>query len=349
MPGGCFSVRSMFRLLACSPIINPAERPRPLLHHSDSMQSLWMLFASFLFAIMGVCVKLASAMYSTSEIVMYRGIAGVVFLAVLVRLQGGTLRTALPWHHLWRGAVGVTSLGLWFYAISKLPLATATTLNYMAPIWIAAILFGVGLLRRQKKFEWGLTAAIVMSFVGVTLLLQPSIRADQWFSGLMGLTSGCLSALAYLQVKKLGQMGEPEYRVVFYFSLIGVGGGLLGAIAGPGFFGNDGVTWHAHSLTGVLLLLGVGITAVIAQMAMTRAYRLGNTLVTANLQYAGIIFSSFWGILIWDDSFDLIGWLGIAVILLSGLTATYYNTRNVSQRARKPSVAEANDPIASEA
>jgi S-adenosylmethionine uptake transporter len=312
------------------------------------MQSLWMLFASFLFAMMGVCVKLASAMYSTSEIVMYRGVAGVVFLAILVRLQGGTLRTALPWHHLWRGAVGVTALGLWFYAISKLPLATATTLNYMAPIWIAGILFGAGLLRRQKKFQWGLSAAIVMSFLGVTMLLQPSIQSDQWFSGLMGLASGFLSALAYLQVKKLGQMGEPEYRVVFYFSLTGIAGGLLGAVSGPGFLGNDQVTWHAHSLSGALLLLGVGITAVIAQMAMTRAYRLGNTLVTANLQYAGIIFSSFWGILIWDDKFSLIGWLGIAVILVSGVTATYYNTRNASSRAGKTSVAEANDPIATE-
>ncbi len=57
------------------------------------MQSLWMLFASFVFAIMGVCVKLASHYYSTSEIVMYRGLIGMAFLAVLIKLHGGTLRT----------------------------------------------------------------------------------------------------------------------------------------------------------------------------------------------------------------------------------------------------------------
>ncbi|MDB5729749.1 MAG: family transporter [Noviherbaspirillum sp.] len=312
------------------------------------MQSLWMLFASFLFAIMGVCVKLASDIYSTSELVMYRGVAGVLFLAVLVRLRGGTFRTSLPWHHLWRGMVGVTSLLLWFYAISELPLATATTLNYMAPIWFAAILFMAGLLRARKKFEWGLTAAIILSFIGVTMLLQPSIKSDQWLAGLMGLGSGFLSALAYLAVKKLGQMGEPEYRVVFYFSLTGIIAGMLGAVAGPGFPGNDDVTWHTHSLVGVILLLGIGVTATIAQMAMTRAYRLGNTLATANLQYAGILFSSFWGFLIWDDRFDLIAWLGIAVILISGVTATYYNTRNASPRTAKTPVAEANDPIATE-
>lgn len=313
------------------------------------MQSLWMLVASFMFAIMGVCVKLASASYSTSEIMMYRGIVGTLFLAMLTRLRGGTFKTPLPWHHLWRGAVGVTSLWLWFYAIGRLPLATATTLNYMAPIWIAAMLFAGNVLMGEKKFEWGLTAAIGMSFIGVTLLLQPSIQADQWFAALMGLGSGILSAFAYLSVKQLGQMGEPEYRVVFYFSLAGVVAGFLGAIAGPGFMGNGSVAWHAHSAVGLALLLGAGLTATLAQMAMTRAYRLGNTLVTANLQYAGIVFSSFWGILIWDDVFGWLSWLGIAVILASGLTATYYNTRNATARAGKTTVAEANDPIASEA
>jgi S-adenosylmethionine uptake transporter len=313
------------------------------------MQSLWMLVASFMFAIMGVCVKLATALYSTSEIVMYRGVVGVVFLIGLIKLQGGTFKTPLPWHHLWRGAVGVTSLWLWFYAIGRLPLATATTLNYMAPIWIAAILFAGGLLSRQKKFEWGMTAAVSMSFIGVTMLLRPSIHADQWFSALMGLGSGILSALAYLSVKKLGQMGEPEYRVVFYFSLAGIVAGALGAVAGPGFMGNDAVTWHPHSATGVALLLVVGLTATLAQMAMTRAYRLGNTLVTANLQYTGIIFSSFWGILIWGDLLSGIGWLGIAVILVSGLAATYYNTRSVTAKTRKTSVTEGNGPIAGNA
>jgi S-adenosylmethionine uptake transporter len=313
------------------------------------MQSLWMLFASFMFAIMGVCVKLASSLYSTSEIVMYRGMIGALFLGALIKLQGGTFRTPLPWHHLWRGAVGVTSLWLWFYAIGRLPLAAATTLNYMAPIWMAAMLFAGSLLNRERKLEWGLTAAIGMSFIGVTLLLQPSIQADQWFSALMGLGSGILSALAYLSVKKLGQMGEPEDRVVFYFSLAGVVAGLLGVSAGPGFMGNDSVAWHAHSANGIALLAGVGLSATIAQMAMTRAYRLGNTLVTANLQYAGIIFSSLWGILIWGDVFGWLGWIGIAVIVISGLTTTYYNTRSATPHDETTTIAEANDPIATEA
>ncbi|KIF81207.1 DMT family transporter [Noviherbaspirillum autotrophicum] len=305
------------------------------------MQSLWMLFASFAFSIMGLCVKLASSLYSTAEIVMYRGAVGVLFMFTLIRLHGGSFKTGLPWHHLWRGLIGVVALWLWFYAIGKLPLAAGMTLNYMSPIWIAAILFTAGWWYGQNRFEWGLAAAIACSFVGVTLLLRPVFHAEQWFAALVGLASGVLSALAYLQVRKLGQMGEPESRVVFYFSLTGLAAGVMGTLASH-------TTWHPHSGKGLFLLVSIGVTATVAQIAMTRAYRLGKTLVTANLQYTGIVFSSIWGVLLWDDNLGWLGWLGIAVILLSGLAATYYNTRKINAPAGRPSAAEANDPIATE-
>lgn len=291
------------------------------------MQSLWMLFASFVFAIMGVCVKLASATSSTSEIVMCRGLVGMLIIVGLARAQRISLRTTLPWHHAWRGLVGVTALWLWFFAIGQLPLATAMTLNYMAPIWIAAIVFTLGWWHKQRRFEWGLAAAIVTSFAGVALLLRPTIHAEQWVGGLLALVSGFLSALAYIQVKKLGQLGEPEYRVVFYFSASGVIAGLLSGLADSYLKSGEFRILHSLSGTDVLLLGSIGLTATIAQVAMTRAYRLGAMLVTANLQYTGIVFSSIWGILIWGDHLTLSGWLGIAIILASGIAAAFYNAR----------------------
>ncbi|HEX7644376.1 MAG TPA: DMT family transporter [Burkholderiaceae bacterium] len=287
------------------------------------MQSLWMLFASFVFAFMGVCVKLASDYYSISEIVMYRGFIGMVFLLVMTRIRGGSMATPLPWHHLRRGVAGVASLWLWFYAVSKLPLASAMTLNYMSPVWMASMLLIMGWMRGSKgSFTWGLGSAIVASFAGVLLLLQPSFQANLIGPILLGLLSGILSALAYLQVRQLGLMGEPEYRVVFYFS-------AMGFLAG---FGGHALTeqfsWHAHSVKSASLLAAVGLCATIAQIAMTRAYRLGQPLVTANLQYSGIVFSSIWGIIVWQDLLGVTSWIGIAVILASGMVTTFYNYRN---------------------
>jgi len=206
------------------------------------------------------------------------------------------------------------------------------TLNYMAPIWIAAIVFTLGWWQRQRRFEWGLAAAIGASFAGVALLLKPTLHADQWLGGLLALISGFLSALAYIQVKKLGQLGEPEYRVVFYFSASGVIAGLLSGLLDSYLRSGELRILHALSGTDLVLLSAIGLSATIAQMAMTRAYRLGAMLVTANLQYTGIVFSSAWGILIWGDRLDLWGWLGIAIILGSGVAATFYNARSSTRK-----------------
>ena len=302
------------------------------------MQSLWMLVASFMFAAMGVCVKLASDQFSTSEIVMYRGLVGTIFLFCMIRIQGGALKTTMPLAHLWRSVVGVVSLWLWFYAIAKLPLATAMTLNYMAPIWIAVWLFAHGWWHRQNHVEWPLILAVGMSFVGVALLLRPAFASNQLGPALVALISSVLSAMAYLQVRKLGLAGEPEYRVVFYFSLTNLVAGFGGHVA------EAGLDFHRPDGHSVWLLLGLGLLGLGAQIAMTRAYRLGKTLVVANLQYTGIVFSSVWGLIVFNDSFDWHSWVGIAVILASGIAATFYNTRSTE---RGKAIAST-DPIASE-
>jgi S-adenosylmethionine uptake transporter len=312
------------------------------------MQSLWMLVASFLFAFMGACAKLASQYYSTSEIIMYRGIVGVLFLALMVKLRGGSLKTPIPWLHLRRGVIGVTALWMWFYAIGSLPLPTATTLNYMSPIWMAAMLFAANWWRGKDRFEWSLVGAILLSFAGVALLLRPSFQADLWFPALIGLSSGVLSALAYLQVRHLGHLGEPEYRVVFYFSATSAVGGLASALASPHFGGQPIHGFTDHGLKGIALLLTVGVCATVAQMAMTRAYHRGKPLVAANLQYTGIVFSTCWSMLIWNDIPGWMAWLGIAIILMSGIVSTIYNSRNARTAAAETVEGADADPIAAE-
>lgn len=302
------------------------------------MQSLWMLVASFLFSIMGVCVKLASASYSTSEIVAYRGFIGMAVIFFIVKWQGGSLRTRMAGDHLWRGVVGVAALWLWFYSIGRLPLAMAVTLNYMSPIWIAVILFVSAWWHNKNRLEPTMLLAILLGFVGVILLLRPSIRADQLLGGALALISGMLAALAYMQVRKMGLLGEPEYRVVFYFSAVCAIAGVLGTVVSGVMSPPESSSWHPHHAQGLILLLVVGLTAACAQVAMTRAYRLGNTLVTANLQYVGIVFSSIWDVFIWHDSLHWLSWLGIAVILSSGIIATFYNTRNSQPKIAADSI-----------
>jgi S-adenosylmethionine uptake transporter len=282
------------------------------------MQSLWMLVASLLFAAMGACVKLASARYGILEIVFYRSVLGCVGLAAFVRLRGGTLTTSVPWLHLRRGAFGTAALSLWFFSTTALPLGTSMTLNYASSLYLAAFVVAAAVLA-GRRVNWPLAATVVTGFVGVLLVLTPSLNREQAAAGIAGFVSGILSASAYWHVKELGKLGEPEWRTVFYFSLAGVVLGLAGSLL-TGF--------TAHTADGVLLLATIGVTATLAQLAMTRAYSAGRTLLTANLQYSAIVFATLLGMLLFADRIPLAGWLGIAMIIGSGIVATLITRRD---------------------
>ena len=92
------------------------------------MQASWMILASLFFATMSVCIKYASAHFGTFELVFYRGVIGMAVMGTLCRVQGVSLASPVPMMHVWRSAIGVTSLSAWFYAIAHLPIATAMTL-----------------------------------------------------------------------------------------------------------------------------------------------------------------------------------------------------------------------------
>jgi len=273
-----------------------------------------MVLASLLFALMGLCVKLASAHYGAGEIVLYRGAVGALLMAGLCAARGGTLRTALPGGHLWRSLSGSSALVLWFYAIAELPLATAVTLNYMSSVWMALILIGGAIALGGERVDARLLATVVAGFAGVAMVLQPAVATDRASGGFAGLASGVFAALAYLQVRALGRAGEPEYRIVFYFALGGVAtGALIAALAGP---------LHRHSVEGALLLLAVGLLATAAQMMITRAYAQGLTLVNASLQYSGIAWSFVFGMIWFDDPANPLALAGMALIAGAGVAAT---------------------------
>lgn len=281
-----------------------------------------MLGAALLFSLMGLCVKLASSQYSPSEILLVRSLVGVALLLGLARWRGVTLGTRLPWMHVWRGVIGVAALLLWFWAIAGLPLATAMTLNQMSAIWMALFLLGGAILLGGKSLDPRLIVAVLVGFVGVALVLQPTFARDQLPWGLAGLASGMLAAMAYLQVTALGRAGEPEIRVVFYFSLAGVvAAGLLS------LFAPAPPRPQGHSLYGLGLLLAVGLSATLAQVLMTAAYARGKVLANASLNYSGIVFSALLGWLVFEEAPGWLALLGMLLIVAAGLTATLLRSR----------------------
>jgi S-adenosylmethionine uptake transporter len=285
------------------------------------MQALWMVLASLFFSTMSVCVKFAATHFNTFELVCYRGAIGTLIMAIICRRKGLSLKTPVPKMHLWRSVVGVTSLAAWFYAIAYLPLATAMTLNYMSGVWVAAFLVGstiwAGSLKIAKQ-QIPVALTVLLGFVGVVMILRPTFEQNQVLAGLIGVSSGVIAAMAYLQVAALGREGEPVERTVFYFSL---GATVSGAVCML-FTGTSEWVWPQ-----AWLLLPMGILAALGQWCMTRAYNDGATMVVANLQYSGIVFSALFGMFLFGDQIPLIGWAGIIVIVLSAIAATALRSR----------------------
>ena len=275
------------------------------------MQSLWMLVASFLFACMGVCVKFAAVTHSAVEITFYRSFISLILMFALVRLRGVSLVTP---HWRWqisRGMVGFSALFAYFYAITLLPLATAVTLNYTSAIFLAIYLALAGMRMRA-----GILGALVVGLIGVVFLLKPTLHADQLIGGLIGLGSGVLAGMAYFSVRELGARGEPETRTVFYFSLVS------SVCAGAWLVFSE---LHTVDFKSGLLLLGVASFATVAQLAMTRAYTRGRTMMSAALAYSTVIFSSLFGALFWGEVLDASAWFAIGLIILSGIAATHFS------------------------
>lgn len=276
-----------------------------------------MLVAGLFFAIMGVCVKLGAAHFSAAELVFYRSTFGFIVILTITQVRRLPLATPHLQLHLSRSVIGLFALMLFFYAITTLPLATAMTLNYTSPLFLA--LFTTLWLR--EKIRPALIAAILLGFIGIVLLLNPSLHRDELLAGVCGLGSGVLAGFVYLQVTQLGRTGEPELRTVFYFTLVCSLGASLWMLT---------QNFHIVRLADLPVLIGMGTSATLAQLAMTRAYRKGDSLVVGSLAYTAVVFASLFGTVLWQEILSPGQWLAIGLIVASGILSVRATRQSAS-------------------
>lgn len=286
------------------------------------MGSAWMLFAGACFALMGMFVKLGGVWFSSHELVFYRSLVGLLLLLAGIALHRGMrgeLKLLGPntGMQIRRGLVGFVALATFFYALARLPLSVAVTLNYASPLFLA-LLMPWQLGERPSRAQYITVAA---GFVGVLLMLRPwQTPASDLVAGLVGLFSGVMAAFAYIHVSKLGRLGEPEWRTVFWFALVcAFGAGALASVDGG---------WHAvTNLDQGGLIVALGLLATLGQLAMTRAYRTGKTVVVASFAYSTVVFASVLDALFFNEKMPLLAWIGICITVLAGVQAARLNER----------------------
>ncbi len=273
---------------------------------------IWMIIATFSFSFMGMFVKFGGPFFSEVELVFYRSFVSLIIILMLIQNKKISLRTKHKKLHFFRSFIGFLSLIAFFYAISHLPLSTAISLNYTSPLFVALLIpFFL-----NKKPSPKIYCMLLVGFFGTFLILKPILYGNSIFAGSVGLLSGFGAGLAYLYMAQLGKVNEPEIRVVFYFT-------FLSSIC-AGFlmiFEDINVDIFKH----FWILLGLGISATVAQLALTKAYKVGNTLKNAGLSYLTIFFSSVLGLIIFSESLDSMSIVGILFIITSGIIVSKKN------------------------
>lgn len=270
---------------------------------------IWMIIATFFFAFMGMFVKLGSPYFSEIELVFYRSFISLIFIILIIVNKKISLKTNFKKLHFYRSFVGFLSLLAFFYAISHLPLSTAISLNYTSPLFVALLIT----FFLNKKPSFYVCFLLLIGFFGAFLILKPTLIGNSAFAGFIGLLSGFGAGLAYLFMAQLGKVNEPDTRVVFYFTLLSsICAGLLMLLEDT----NSEIFQHWW------LLLGLGVSATIAQLALTKAYRVGNTLKNAGLSYLTILFSSILGLIVFSETLDVLSLVGILLIIISGIVVS---------------------------
>jgi drug/metabolite transporter (DMT)-like permease len=265
-----------------------------------------MLMAVACFSLMDAGMKQLSSSYPTLQVTFLRGAASLPFVLVWVLATAGP-RSLVPvrWGlHLLRGLLGMAMIGCFVFALRSLPLSTAYTIYFVAPLLIAAL--SVPLLGEHVgPRRW---IAIGIGLVGVLVVLRPGVGGFISIPGLMVLLAATAYAIAAITVSMLTRTDTPQSMVVWFLVILALGAGLL---ALP--------DWQPLQLGHAGLIAGMGLAGAVGQVALTRAFQLGEASLIAPLEYTGLVWVIGWDLLFWRVLPDQVTWLGAAIIVASGL------------------------------
>lgn len=277
----------------------------------------YMLYASFLFAIMGAFAKLASEHMSSLEVVFFRNLFGVVLIGYTVYKTQVKSVGGRPFLLFFRGFMGFVSLLAYFYNIAHIPMGDAVTFSKTAPIFTAIFAW----LFLNEKLSLSSWVAVFIGFGGIILIAQPSGVSFSKYD-LLGIFSGIGAALAYTSVRELRNYYDTKV-IVLSFTLVGTVGPLLLFIFSKYFYMQEldfmmgefvmpsGVVWF--------YVIGLGVLGTLSQYYMTKAYGETKAGIVGAVSYSNIVFAILVGVLLGDSLPTFITTCGIILIVTAGI------------------------------
>lgn len=283
-----------------------------------------LLAGILVFSFQDVIIKRISGIYPVHEVMTIRSLIAMPLLVGIVAYGEGIAKL---WSRrvpllLGRGTVMFLAYGLYYLSLPSLPLAIAVSLYFTGPLFIT-ILSVWFLHERVGARQW---LAVLAGFLGVLIIVRPASEVFHW-AALLPVAAGLAYAASQVATRRLG---ESESAVVMsaYANAVYFGVGILlsAVFASGGFAGSSDPSldflmrgWIMPNATDLLLMMACGLIASAGLILLTEAYRVARASVVAPFEYTALIYSVLFGWVFWSELPDAIGWIGMAVILASGV------------------------------
>ncbi|NBZ87396.1 DMT family transporter [Stagnihabitans tardus] len=267
-------------------------------------------------------IKLLSGAYPLHEVILVRGLIGIVFILGFAWAtgQGAIWRTSRPGFHLGRAMIVMVSNATYFLGLAALPIADAAAIGFIAPI-LLTLLSVLFLGERVGLHRWG---AVILGLAGVIVMLNPEGRF-RWEAVLV-----LVSALTYATTQTMTRSARAtegaatiNFHTQVAFIVTSVAMGLW---AGDGHMEQGGAAleflfrpWVWPDPGDLVAFAGTGISVAAGGMLMAQAYRMNEAALVAPFEYTSMPLAVIWGLLIFGTFPDARGWLGIVLIVGAGL------------------------------
>ncbi|KPM48268.1 DMT family transporter [Jiulongibacter sediminis] len=280
---------------------------------------LYMLIASFCFALVGACTRLLRDSISSVEIVFFRNLIGVLFIGYSVFKRPLIQEGGKPFLLVFRGVIGTIALYTFFYSITQIGLAEAITYQQTYPIFIAVFsvfIAGEGLRRK----EW---LAVLLGFAGICFIFVPQMSGGLLSarSHIIGVSNAILTAFAYMSIRGLSGYYDARSIVLSFMisgivlPIISMGIGEFYQLPALDFLIAEYVTPHGTDWAWILVL---GVAAMIGQIYLTKAFSYGKAGIISAVGFSNIIFSVIFGVFLGDPSPGTLAFIGIVFVIISG-------------------------------
>jgi len=275
----------------------------------NSLNKVNLVFASFFFSLMTLCVKNIDKRIPIYELVFFRSLFSLIITLFIINLKNIN-----PWGKnkpllILRGVLGTLALVCIFYAIRNMPLSISTVIQYTYPIFISIF----ASIFINEKITKNLVFATILGWFGILVILNPTQLSNinvyiENVSISIAFIGSICTALAYVTVKKLS-FTEDIYVIIEYFPLVSVIT-LLPIVL---------INWITPNLNELVWIIGIGLFTQLGQTFLTIGLKNIPASEASTINYLQVLFGSIWGILFFSEVININFLIGASLVLLGSI------------------------------